>query len=71
MTKQLAKDILSVVEYLYHDERFNFEGEEDHIFRPVYRLNAWLRDNGYKYYDDDIPLAKLTRERVEEAQFKA
>ena len=37
------REITRLVDYLWHDEELNFNGELDHIFRSVRRVDAWLR----------------------------
>lgn len=34
--------ISKIVDYLYHDEKLNYMGERDHIFRSVKRVAKWL-----------------------------
>jgi hypothetical protein len=59
MTEQQVpfKAIKRLVEYLYPDESQNYGGEDDHIFRAVHIVAAWL-----DCYDDIEPLESYSVE---------
>jgi hypothetical protein len=41
---KLETALNKVVNYLWNDERLNYQGERDHIFRSVAFLEAYLTD---------------------------
>jgi hypothetical protein len=45
MDPKFRKALEHVVLYLWHDERLNYQGERDHIFRPVALLEAYLTES--------------------------